>query len=417
MALTDFDVSLWEKSDEEIILSFSKDQSTGRYQPISEYEIIVFDNVHEADISVEGLTLRKDIYGDELIPIIMYLQTEQDTNIELRVSLVKQTLMELDDYTLIGLDSHSLTWMDQYSKQTVDMSLVHECDIESNSILSPEDPLDIRLLCDLTIPELQVLFDCVLSSAGLECSADVTAYAVLYSDHPEVIKLGDSVDEIIQSIKYLRLDDRSLFAYNEELLTDLDDLLLSEMDIIRDKMLMTNSVLSSTIESLAETGDSIFQIQHSAEFYQEKTIEINGNLTMSMIASPISVDSNNETELPITTLKVPIHNDGIGTNLTSTVKTETGQLPLVSDLDYKEFLMEFDYSELIEMDEALVVELDGAEDVIDLNVDISLRQFDISLSIACEMSIYPTWEYYDERLIESMDQYIITTFEGEIEQY
>ena len=86
------------------------------------YNLIIDSEIQSLDITVSGLLSRYDIYGDELVPLIMYLKTNSDVvpyvillndtfeeHSEAITMALKSELGEFENSTVISINHQELS--------------------------------------------------------------------------------------------------------------------------------------------------------------------------------------------------------------------------------------------------------------------------------------------------------------------
>lgn len=358
------------------------------------YNLIIDSGIQSLDITISGLLSRYDIYGDELVPLIMYLKTNSD---------VIPYVILLDD----TLEEHS---------KAVTMALKSELSGFENSTVISINQQELSLLTSLDQLSLHAYIQNLMNTIGLNTEAEVTAISYISFDEKNKFSLENIINQHALLTVYLKSIDKSLYSFDDMYLYELDDFLLSEMDIINSKMRLIESNL--TVDSkiaLDEMQMALPLIHELSGVLFKKYISIIGR-NISSLSTSAYLDHN-----------VLLGEMSEGFELSSTeriglysafyLELENTPSRLKTGMDFEYLLSKYDYYYLnSQMDSMLITDLDNADDVIILETftggNVAIK---MSTSTDADMVIEPSANYYWNYMLTSMDDYTLMELEAELE--
>lgn len=358
------------------------------------YNLIIDSGIQSLDITISGLLSRYNIYGDELVPLIMYLKTNSD---------VIPYVILLDD----TLEEHS---------KAVTMALKSELSGFENSTVISINQQELSLLTSLDQLSLHAYIQNLMNTIGLNTEAEVTAISYISFDEKNKFSLENIINQHALLTVYLKSIDKSLYSFDDMYLYELDDFLLSEMDIINSKMRLIESNL--TVDSktaLDEMQMALPLIHELSGVLFKKYISIIGR-NISSLSTSAYLDHN-----------VLLGEMSEGFELSSTeriglysafyLELENTPSRLKTGMDFEYLLSKYDYYYLnSQMDSMLITDLDNADDVIILETFTgSNAAIKMSTSTDADMVIEPSANYYWNYMLTSMDDYTLMELEAELE--
>lgn len=366
----------------------------------------------ENDITIEGLTLRSNLYGDELEPCIMYLET--DSEITPYVIILNSSIMNQDDLLLTDLDPYLLSEIFKTNQENIRLALKTTCDLGSiKSIITPNNS-DLVLSTDLNQNiQLQVFVETALNEIGIQCNSfSLTAISYLSVNNLLNFTLKNSMRKNVFLTVFLDSVEHPLTSFDPYYLTDLDEYLLSDIDYIDHAMKLTNSQLYLDIVYYLYSDNLTIPIDITlGEIYQSSTIYIVGNHTLHLTLTDI--ETYIQQYFSEENFTMSLNEDDISIYIKEYAGLERNVLPLKTGLDYKEFLMTYDPYYLSELDNAMLIDLDGADNYIHLETYIT---YDGKLGIktGADLTINTSPDLYDTMLLVDLDPYTIDDLEQEI---
>lgn len=358
------------------------------------YNLIIDSGIQSLDITISGLLSRYDIYGDELVPLIMYLKTNSD---------VIPYVVLLDD----TLEEHS---------KAVTMALKSELSGFENSTVISINQQELSLLTSLDQLSLHAYIQNLMNTIGLNTEAEVTAISYISFDEKNKFSLENIINQHALLTVYLKSIDKSLYSFDDMYLYELDDFLLSEMDIINSKMRLIESNL--TVDSkfaLDEVQMALPLIHELSGVLFKKYISIIGR-NISSLSTSAYLDHNvllgemsESFELSST--------ERIGLYSAFYLGLENTPSRLKAGMDFEYLLSKYDYYYLnSQMDSMLITDLDNADDVIILETFTGGNAaIKMSTSTDADMVIEPSANYYWNYMLTSMDDYTLMELEAELE--
>ena len=357
------------------------------------YDIRISSDVQSLDVVVSGLLSRYDIYGDELVPLVMYLKTNA----------------EIVPYVIL-LDEDLGT----ASEQAISLSLKSHCDGFENSTVISIKHQDLVVLSKVDELTLNTYVNTLLNNMGLICEADVIAVSYISSADRNEISLKSYVDKNTLITVFLKSTDRSLMSFDDMYLSELDEMFLTDMDIILSRTRLTqpevpvNLQMDITTEVnnlplIHEISNMIFStyitivgrnISHlSTDAYLDRTIFLG--------------DAPEEWKLSST--------ERMDTYVSFYIYPKNTQMEMRTGMDFEYPLTKYDYYNLnTDMDSIPLSELDNADDIIHLETFCQAQQTTM-LKTSGSIVIEPSANYYGDYLLTSIDDYTILELEAELE--
>lgn len=392
------------------------------------YHLTIKSGVTEADVTVEGLVLWKDIYGDELMPIIMYLQT--DSEVVPYVSILTTNLVNQDDLLLTELDPYFLADVFQTNKENATMVLQTSADIgrvdqflhpEPSSIIMTSDrkllnfddvPLTTldKIAVDDTVG-LEAYLKELTNELGISCDT-VTLVGISYLplSGANNATLTTAMTEDAKLNIYLQMDEYGLWQLDPRELTSLDQFNLSELDYIDREMNLTQSVIDLGITYLLP------QTTMSLPLKQDDDTTVNLRETVKL-ASGITMELE-QSGFDLYFLRYLSGESTMRLHTSATAKTRSNLLPaantgrITTGLDYKQFLDAYDNLQVISLDNETLIDLDGSDDYIHLEAYYDATN-SIVISGTAEIITEPSAARYDYDPLTSLDPYTIYDLEND----
>lgn len=357
------------------------------------YNLIIDSEIQSLDITVSGLLSRYDIYGDELVPLIMYLKTNSD--VVPYVILLNDTFEEHSEAITMALKSE----LGEFENSTV-ISINHQ---------------ELSLLTSLDQLTLHSYIQNLINNIGLNVAAEVTAISYVYFKENNKFILNNMINQHVLLTVYLKSIDKSLFSFDDMYLQELDDLLLSQMDIINSKMRLIQPKININTQTSFEETRFVLPFIHSLS-------NILFNIYLYIIGENIS-SLKTETYLDYNVFLGEVsegfklsNTDYIDLYSAFYLKPKDSLLLLKTGMDFEYLLSKYDdYYLNSQMDSVPISELDNADDVITLETfmnGISITK--ISTLIDSDIVIEPSANYYWNYMLTSMDDYTLTELESEL---
>ena len=219
------------------------------------YDVVLDRQIYRDDVFVYELVDRQGVYGDELHPLISYLQ-ESEINVLLESFLLNMAYLCVYDPESLGMLSEDTIFMLERGGGYNQSKLISN-NIGINSTLYA-DPMDNteRLLLSIT-EYLSQYVDCIQSTISLEDGAIITPISFLRSNK-SISHLTDTVTGILQKICVIVLNNCGLHWFTERIY-EYDPKTLGEMDIDLPKIALSSSELKAYIafyfkEEIIETA-------------------------------------------------------------------------------------------------------------------------------------------------------------------
>lgn len=358
------------------------------------YNIIIDSGIQSLDITVSGLLSRYDIYGDELVPLIMYLKTNSD---------VIPYVVLLDD----TLEEHS---------KAVTMALKSELGGFENSTVISINQQELSLLTSLDQLSLHAYIQNLMNTIGLNTEAELTAISYISFDDKNKFGLENVINQHALLTVYLKSIDKSLYSFDDMYLYELDDFLLSEMDIINSKMRLIESNL--TVDSkitLDEVQMALPLIHELSSILFNIYISIVGR-NISSLSTSAYLDHNVLLGKMSEGFEL-LSTERIGLYSAFYLGLENTPSRLKTGMDFEYLLSKYDYYYLnSQMDSMLITDLDNADDIIILETFTGGNSaVKMSTSTDADMVIEPSANYYWNYMLTSMDDYTLMELEAELE--
>lgn len=357
------------------------------------YNLIIDSEIQSLDITVSGLLSRYDIYGDELVPLIMYLKTNSD--VVPYVILLNNTFEEHSEAITMALKSE----LGEFENSTV-ISINHQ---------------ELSLLTSLDQLTLHSYIQNLINNIGLNVAAEVTAISYVYFKENNKFILNNMINQHVLLTVYLKSIDKSLFSFDDMYLQELDDLLLSQMDIINSKMRLIQPKININTQTSFEETRFVLPFIHSLS-------NILFNIYLYIIGENIS-SLKTETYLDYNVFLGEVsegfklsNTDYIDLYSAFYLKPKDSLLLLKTGMDFEYLLSKYDdYYLNSQMDSVLISELDNADDVITLETFMNGTSITkISTLIDSDIVIEPSANYYWNYMLTSMDDYTLTELESEL---
>ena len=393
------------------------------------YDLPLYPHITN-DIKIEGLTLRSNLYGDELEPCIMYLET--DSELTPYVIILNNSILNQDDLLLTDLDPYLLSDIYKTNLENIHFALITSCDIGTvNAFISPQrndlklttqrtlsnfDGVPLSVLDGLLINDdihLQLYINNLVNELGVECGqVELLAISYIMLSDKFGFRLNHNLRDNILLTLYLTSVQHPLTSFDTYYLTDLDDNYLSDMDDIDNTMKLSSTQIHLEIEKYLSSNNFNLPLRQIVnELYQDSEVKVDGNNILSL--SNNNIDVNMEKYFADSNFELPVVTEEALLSINKTVNLSRHNLPLQSGLDYKEFLTAYDYNYLDELDDIELIRLDGADDCIYLNFTID-GTFASTLETSAELTLEPSPGFYDETLLVDLDPYNLENLEQEI---
>lgn len=357
------------------------------------YNLIIDSEIQSLDITVSGLLSRYDIYGDELVPLIMYLKTNSD--VVPYVILLNDTFEEHSEAITMALKSE----LGEFENSTV-ISINHQ---------------ELSLLTSLDQLTLHSYIQNLISNIGLNVAAEVTAISYVYFKKNNKFILNNVINQHVLLTVYLKSIDKSLFSFDDTYLQELDDLLLSQMDIINSKMRLIQPKININTQTSFEETRFVLPFIHSLS-------NILFNVYLYIIGENIS-SLKTETYLDYNVFLGEVsegfklsNTDYIDLYSAFYLKPKDSLLLLKTGMDFEYLLSKYDdYYLNSQMDSVPISELDNADDVITLETFMNGTSITkISTLMDSDIVIEPSANYYWNYMLTSMDDYTLIELESEL---
>lgn len=357
------------------------------------YNLIIDSEIQSLDITVSGLLSRYDTYGDELVPLIMYLKTNSD--VVPYVILLNDTFEEHSEAITMALKSE----LGEFENSTV-ISINHQ---------------ELSLLTSLDQLTLHSYIQNLINNIGLNVAAEVTAINYVYFKENNKFILNNMINQHVLLTVYLKSIDKSLFSFDDMYLQELDDLLLSQMDIINSKMRLIQPKININTQTSFEETRFVLPFIHSLS-------NILFNIYLYIIGENIS-SLKTETYLDYNVFLGEVsegfklsNTDYIDLYSAFYLKPKDSLLLLKTGMDFEYLLSKYDdYYLNSQMDSVPISELDNADDVITLETFMNGTSITkISTLIDSDIVIEPSANYYWNYMLTSMDDYTLTELESEL---
>ena len=357
------------------------------------YNLIIDSEIQSLDITVSGLLSRYDIYGDELVPLIMYLKTNSD--VVPYVILLNDTFEEHSEAITMALKSE----LGEFENSTV-ISINHQ---------------ELSLLTSLDQLTLHSYIQNLINNIGLNVAAEVTAISYIYFKENNKFILNNMINQHVLLTVYLKSIDKSLFSFDDMYLQELDDLLLSQMDIINSKMRLIQPKININTQTSFEETRFVLPFIHSLS-------NILFNIYLYIIGENIS-SLKTETYLDYNVFLGEVsegfklsNTDYIDLYSAFYLKPKDSLLLLKTGMDFEYLLSKYDdYYLNSQMDSVPISELDNADDVITLETFMNGTSITkISTLIDSDIVIEPSANYYWNYMLTSMDDYTLIELESEL---
>ena len=357
------------------------------------YNLIIDSEIQSLDITVSGLLSRYDIYGDELVPLIMYLKTNSD--VVPYVILLNDTFEEHSEAITMALKSE----LGEFENSTV-ISINHQ---------------ELSLLTSLDQLTLHSYIQNLINNIGLNVAAEVTAISYVYFKENNKFILNNVINQHVLLTVYLKSIDKSLFSFDDMYLQELDDLLLSQMDIINSKMRLIQPKININTQTSFEETRFVLPFIHSLS-------NILFNIYLYIIGENIS-SLKTETYLDYNVFLGEVsegfklsNTDYIDLYSAFYLKPKDSLLLLKTGMDFEYLLSKYDdYYLNSQMDSVPISELDNADDVITLETFMNGTSITkISTLIDSDIVNEPSANYYWNYMLTSMDDYTLTELESEL---
>lgn len=357
------------------------------------YNLIIDSEIQSLDITVSGLLSRYDIYGDELVPLIMYLKTNSD--VVPYVILLNDTFEEHLEAITMALKSE----LGEFENSTV-ISINHQ---------------ELSLLTSLDQLTLHSYIQNLINNIGLNVAAEVTAISYVYFKENNKFILNNMINQHVLLTVYLKSIDKLLFSFDDMYLQELDDLLLSQMDIINSKMRLIQPKININTQTSFEETRFVLPFIHSLS-------NILFNIYLYIIGENIS-SLKTETYLDYNVFLGEVsegfklsNTDYIDLYSAFYLKPKDSLLLLKTGMDFEYLLSKYDdYYLNSQMDSVPISELDNADDVITLETFMNGTSITkISTLIDSDIVIEPSANYYWNYMLTSMDNYTLTELESEL---
>lgn len=367
---------------------------------------VILDDSERLDLTVDGMSLLSDLYGDELRPIIMHLVTGAD--VTLHVILLATSIHDLDDELLMTLDPYLLSGLDEYVKHRDVMRLVTGADL-STTLVIPVEGQELRLLAQATPAALQEYVALKQGQLALKSSASVTTESKITLKAGSVFYLSDEMNQVVRLELYLTSDERSLMIPDPELLTDLDNIPLTTLDYIDHTIALTNNPIGVDTELSFDMASFNLPLAVSMdELYQQSQVKLDSENVMYLTEAAVDVQRLQAVGDGAFGLPMKI---GAEIVAESPLGDADNDLALRTGLDYQEFLMDYDDNMFTDMDSETIAALDGGDGQIHLeaytDVNDGMTLDAAAVAVICDITL----KFYDDDLLMSYDDYTLIEME------
>jgi hypothetical protein len=348
-----------------------------------EKEITISDIVNVGDVLIYDLVKLSEIYGDELYPQIFYLQTS--------AGVLLYAVVDLNDSRLVfDLSSSEITTLNTTSLDlsASELNMVLEQIIEDPHINSVVDAQD----------------------SVFHLSSNVSfVFASIISPDISLLNLGTNVTEDTSLTVYMLFLDCGVVRYNQYLLSEMDNELLSSLDSRYESMSLKNNVLSTYHTNYIATHDNDIVLDSDIDSVDITTLikdDSTFNLSLEDII-PFVYEA-------IFKLKQQISHLTISAGLTTApvIDMEEHISHLQTGLEYRTNLYEVDYQTIRALDGSLLCNIDGDLGVLRLTVYAEVGN-DISIDTECTITLYNGFSYYDDMLLSELDDQYLYVLEAE----
>lgn len=357
------------------------------------YDIKISSEPQSLDVVVSGLLSRYDIYGDELVPLVMYLKTNA----------------EMVPYVVL-LDGD----LGAEGEQAISLSLKSRCDGFENSTVISIEHQEMSMLSSVDELTLNTYVNTMLHNMGLVCEADVVAVSYISSADRNGFSLKSYVDENALITVFLKSTDRSLMSFDDMYISELDDMLLNDMDIILSRTRLSQSEIPVNLQTSVDTEVNDLSLIHEISNMIFSTYITIVGRNISHLSTDAYLDR---------TIFLGEMSEGFQLSSTERIATyvsfylypENIQMQMKTGMDFEYPLTNYDFYNLnSKMDNILLSDLDNADDIIHLETFCQARQT-VTLNTSASMVMEPSANYYGDYLLTSIDDYTILELEAELE--
>lgn len=357
------------------------------------YDIKISSEPQSLDVVVSGLLSRYDIYGDELVPLVMYLKTNA----------------EMVPYVVL-LDGE----LGAEGEQAISLSLKSRCDGFENSTVISIEHQEMSMLSSVDELTLNTYVNTMLHNMGLVCEADVVAVSYISSADRNGFSLKSYVDENALITVFLKSTDRSLMSFDDMYLSELDDMLLNDMDIILSRTRLSQSEIPVNLQMDVGTEVNDLSLIHeiSNMIFSTYITIVGRNI------SHLSTDAYLDRTIFLGEMPEGFQlssTERIATYVSFYLYPENIQMQMKTGMDFEYPLTNYDFYNLnSKMDDILLSDLDNADDIIHLETFCQAQQT-VTLNTSASMVMEPSANYYGDYLLTSIDDYTILELEAELE--
>lgn len=380
------------------------------------YDIKIPSEPKSLDIVVSGLLSQYDIYGDEFVPLVMYLKTNAEMVPYIILLNKERTTTSLDNKYLNDLDGMLLNDVDimgAQSEQAISLSLKSRCDGFENSTVISIEHQEMSMLTSADELTLNTYINTMLHNMGLVCEADVIAVSYISSAGRNGFSLKSYVDENALITVFLKSTDRSLMSFDDMRLTELDNMPINDMDIILSRTRLLQSELPVNMQLSIDTEVNDLPLIHEISNMIFSTYITIVGRNISHLSTDAYLDRTiflskvtEDWQLSCT--------ERIATYVSFYLYPENIQTQIKTGMDFEYPLMNYDtYSLNGKMDSILLNELDNADDIIHLET-FCQSQSCATLNTSASMVTEPSANYYGDYLLTSIDDYTILELEAEL---
>lgn len=380
------------------------------------YDIKIPSELKSLDIVVSGLLSQYDIYGDELVPLVMYLKTNAEMVPYIILLNKERSITSLDNMYLNTLDDMLLNDVDimgAQSEQAISLSLKSRCDGFENSTVISVGHQEMSMLTSVDELTLSTYINTMLNNMGLACEADVIAVSYISSADRNRFSLKSYVDENALVTVFLKSIERSLMSFDDMSLTELDNMSINDMDIILSRTRLLQPELSVNMQMSIDTKANDLPLIHEISNMIFSTyITIVGRNT-----SHLSTDAYLDRTIFLREIGEDWQlscTERIATYVSFYLYPENIQMQMKTGMDFEYPLMNYDaYNLNGKVDDLLLSELDNADDIIHLETFCQSKSSE-TLITSASMITEPSANYYGDYLLTSIDDYTILELEAEL---
>lgn len=380
------------------------------------YDIEISSEPKSLDIVVSGLLSRYDIYGDEAVPLVMYLKTNTEIVPYIILLNKDRTTSNLDDKRLDKLDGILLSDMDimgAQSEQAISLALKSRCDGFENSTVISIGHQEMSMLTSLDELALSTYINTMLHNMGLVCEADVIAVSYIVSADKNIFGLKSYVDENALITVFLKSTDRSLMSFDDMPLTELDSMSINDMDIILSRSRLVQSELPVNMQMGVSVEVNDLPLIHKISNMIFSTYIAIVGRNISHLSADVYLDRTiflgevaEDWQLSCT--------ERIATYVSFYLYPKNIQSQIKTGMDFEYPLTDYDaFSLNRKVDDLPLSELDNADDIIHLEA-FCQTQHSATLNTSASMITEPSANYYGDYLLTSIDDYTILELEAEL---